>query len=81
MTQDEYSRRLLDRIGRNLREKRLEAGETYYSMHKKTGIANHTILNWEMGHHAPTIDKLYWVCKVMEWNLGEILWAKKKEGI
>ena len=74
---DEWSKAVLNRIGKNIRRKRTEAGWTINEMHARTGIQRQMIQYWELGMRSPKIEYLLWLCKVTGWKLGELIGGAK----
>ena len=74
---DEWSAKVLTRIGGNIRKKRIERGWSFNQMEAETGIARQTIFYWETAQRSPKIEVLLWLCKVTGWKLSEIIGGGK----
>ena len=72
-TRDEYRARIRKRIGMNLKKQRMSNLMTRKQIEIKTGINRCSIQHWEEGSHAPTVDRLYLLCKELNWKPSDIL--------
>lgn len=69
----EWQEKVLQRIGKNIRRKRMEAGWSLNEMWAHTGIHRQTIHYWEAGSRYPKIEWLLWLCKTTGWKFSEIV--------
>lgn len=65
-----------DRIGKNLRRLRLEAGLTLNELAIQTGNSYTTMRSYEKEGVAPGVDEMLFICKEMGWNFSDLM---KKE--
>lgn len=77
---EDYSIKLAQRIGKNLKRKREESKMTIYHLFTRTGINWNTIKHWEHGTNVPHLDYLLWICHVMGWKMSELLGGKQNDG-
>lgn len=70
---DEWAEKVLNRIGQNIRKKRIANGWSFNRMEAETGIPRQTIFYWESGQRSPKIEYLLWLCKTTGWKLGELI--------
>ena len=54
---DKWEKSLEERLGRNLRKKRVQAGWSLYQMSQITGVGRQTLLHYEWANRSPSIGK------------------------
>ena len=70
---EEWRDGLNQRIGQNLRRKRIESNLTFNGIYARTGIDRYTIYKYESGKRTMRLDNLIWICKKMGWRLSDII--------
>lgn len=70
---DEWRDAVRQKIGRNIRKKRVSANLNFNELYAETGIQRVTLMRWESGERSPRLDDLLWLCKCTGWRLSEIL--------
>lgn len=61
------------KIGKFIKEKRIEKGLTQQALAEKLFVSNKTVSKWELGKCMPSIDLLKPLCKTLGIDLNELL--------
>ena len=69
---DIYEQSLEERIGKNLRKKRVSAGWSINKLHTITGVDRQTIFHYEVCDRSPKIGKIMRICKATGWELDDL---------
>lgn len=74
---DKWEKSLEERLGRNLRKKRVQAGWSLYQMSQITGVGRQTLLHYEWANRSPSIGKIMRICKTTGWKLSDLMGGGK----